>query len=576
MLRTVAVLGFVLAAHAAETCETLACPTGSRCVTTDGVSFCDKDDIVVAPPSSNATKVPAPTDPCAQLVCSTGSFCAVAESGDAYCKEFEVISVAKNETASFGHVDTSAPADEDTPIDASTPVDVDAPRDADTPTDLESPADVDAPNDADVSLDAPEDAPADVEAPADAPSDAAPADGPDDHAEPADASSPVDATDAESPVDAATPVDDVDGSSDAAPSVSRRHSASRSRSSSISRGQSASVSRGHKSTTDDEFVNELLWCMSVTERTVAERRGCCKYGFGCGADPVDCTSAIDAWSGEQRNICCRDTRDGRGCVDECPMVRGAQEATNDYCCEVRGACGADYFNHHAEADKAVRAEKSLAAHAEVLTKMTNERVAVRDLLASPKAVLRRVRMMLLAASEELKQDPSLLTVTKIGLLENGAVPAAEKEQALTVPVPEAWNSALLPEEEELCQNGWMVTARGVSTLAGTTKEFVFAEYVVTGKDQSKVDKAVKDVDSTLGATALPHTAAPKASGGHSSGVLIGLGAALGSLCLGGLVAFTVYRRRQTADMLQLDDDEAVDVDVWHQNFGSAQYVKVAE
>ena len=599
MLRAVAVLGSALMAHAAQTCETLACPTGTRCVSTDGVSFCDKYDAVAprtSAPNNTSSEIPAPTDPCAQLACATGSFCAIAESGDAYCKGFEVISVAKNETSS-GHHGTSAPADQDTPVDVEVPRDA---RDVDAPTDLESPADVDAPNQADVGLEAPEDAPedaaaavpsdSDVEAPNgadDVPADVdAHADSPVDHASvPADATdaSPVDvATGADSPVDAATPVDDVDGSGDSlSRSASRGHStsASASASASASRAHSTSASRGHKSITDeltDEFVNELLWCMKVNERTIAERRGCCKYGFGCGSNPVDCTSAVDAWSGQQKNICCRDTRDGRGCVEECPAVRGAQEATSEYCCEVRGACGADYFNNHTEVDKAVRAEKNAAAHAQVRTKMTNERVSVRDLLASPKAVLRRVRMMLLASSEELKQDPSRLTVTKIGVLENGEVPAAEKEQALTVPVPEAWNSALLPEEEELCQNGWMVTARGISTLAGTTKEYVFAEYIVTGKDQSKVDKAVKDVAGTLGATEMPHTAAPKAAGGHSSGLFIGLGTALGALCLGGLLAFTVYRRKQAAYTLQLDDDEAVDVAVWHQDFGSAQYVKVAE
>ena len=61
--------------------------------------------------------------------------------------------------------------------------------------------------------------------------------------------------------------------------------------------------------------------------------------------------------------------------------------------------------------------------------------------------------MLLPASEELKHDPSLLTVTKIGVLENGTVPAAEKEQALTVPVLEAWNRALVSEEAALCKAG---------------------------------------------------------------------------------------------------------------------------
>ena len=305
------------------------------------------------------------------------------------------------------------------------------------------------------------------------------------------------------------------------------------------------------------MTDDIEWCMRVTERTAAERQTCCQYGFGCATKPFDCTTETAMWSEEQQMFCCFATRDGKGCKEQCPMTRAAQDDAGAYCCEVRGACGAEYFAEQSMVDAATDEQSGTAVSTQVRTQLDKKLVDVADLLASPKAALRKVRLMLLAASEELKKDPSRLTVTKIGVLENGAVPAAEKEQALTVPVPEAWNRALLGEEAELCEAGWGSAARGARALAGTEDARVYAEFRVAGSDAGTAEQTAQHVATAVGGVKVaPGASAPAPTGSSSSstasGVVIGLGAALGALCLGGLVAFTVMRKRKTEKKIDIE------------------------
>ena len=275
-------------------------------------------------------------------------------------------------------------------------------------------------------------------------------------------------------------------------------------------------------------TDELQWCMHVSQRSDVERKSCCKFGFGCPANPYDCAGAADTWDAAHSSFCCQATREGRGCKEPCPAARAAQEDASGDCCETRGACGTDYFKRQRAADDAARAKRGFVG-TQLWVKLDAELVAGEDVLASPKAVLRRVRLRLLAASEELRKDPSRLLVTTIGVLQEGEVPSAASETALVVPVPEKWNRALLAEETALIDGNWVTSARRPRALADTSQE-AYAAYTVEGMDADSVRRVAASVGGQSSDSPV-----------HANLGLV-VGVALGGLCLGGLVALTMQER----------------------------------
>ena len=113
-------------------------------------------------------------------------------------------------------------------------------------------------------------------------------------------------------------------------------------------------------------------------------------------------------------------------------------------------------------------------------------------------------------------------------------------------------------------------------LAGTANAHVHAEFRVAGSSaqDGRADGAARRGGRRRregGAGRVRACARAHGPSSSASGVAIGLGAALGALCLGGLVAFTVMRKRKAeADLL---DIEMVEDYVHSENHG-AEYSPV--
>ena len=314
--------------------------------------------------------------------------------------------------------------------------------------------------------------------------------------------------------------------------------------------------------TPDSIINR---CMQVDQLSAEAVRECCKFGFGCPTNPFDCmASNASAWGPQEKHFCCQMTTDARGCAQRCPVARSARQGSDGYCCDVRGNCNEEYFAYEQAIDAKAQAQRK-EVRVNVRGMLGQDMADTGDVLQNPKGLLRRLRLQLLAASEDLREKPERLMVTLLGLLQaDGSLPTAGEFQSMTVPVPEKWNRALLNEESTLSADGWLTSRAGQvleSSTSSKNAKKVFFEYTIEGTDAAKVEKAVHQAAAVgEGVTVMTPPPSPESDGGLKT-LWIVLGAGLGALCLGGLVAaLVVSQRRKSEDVTIAHVLETCEVD----------------
>ena len=301
--------------------------------------------------------------------------------------------------------------------------------------------------------------------------------------------------------------------------------------------------------TPDSIINR---CMQVDQLSAEAVRECCKFGFGCPTNPFDCmTSNASAWGPQEKHFCCKMTTDARGCAEYCPVATKTRQGSDGYCCDVRGNCNEEYFAYEQAIDAKAQAQRK-EVRVNVRGMLGQDMADTGDVLQNPKGLLRRLRLQLLAASEDLREKPERLMVTLLGLLQaDGSLPTAGEFQSMTVPVPEKWNRALFYEESTLSADGWLTSRAGQVLESSTSSKNakVFFEYTIEGTDAAKVEEAVHQAAAVgEGVTVMSPPPSPESDGGLKT-LWIVLGAGLGALCLGGLVAaLVVSQRRKSEDV----------------------------
>eukprot|EP00754_Rhynchopus_humris_P006864 Rhum_TRINITY_DN13242_c0_g5::Rhum_TRINITY_DN13242_c0_g5_i1::g.58565::m.58565 len=297
--------------------------------------------------------------------------------------------------------------------------------------------------------------------------------------------------------------------------------------------------------TPDSIINR---CMQVDHLSAEALRECCKFGFGCPTNPFDCmTSNSSSWGPQEKHFCCKMTTDARGCAEYCPVATKTRQGSDGYCCDVRGNCNEEYFAYEMAVDAKAQAQRK-EVRVNVRGMLDQDMADAGDVLQNPKGLLRRLRLQLLAASEDLREKPELLMVTLLGLLQDdGSLPTASEFQSMTVPVPEKWNRALFYEESTLSADGWLTSRAGqlLETSTDAKNAKVFFEYTIEGTDAAKVEEAVHQA-AAVGEDVTVMTP-PPSSDSDSKTLWIVLGAGLGALCLGGLVAALVVHQRRKSE-----------------------------
>ena len=301
-------------------------------------------------------------------------------------------------------------------------------------------------------------------------------------------------------------------------------------------------------------LRERAACASDLQNGNASSACCTESRVGCMHEKYNCFGAADMalWGAEQKTYCCREH--DVACPADCTAAA---------CCEEKGVCAASWMKRQRTVD-AGRAP--VAAH---VVKMRLSLAGDSDeVRRNPKALVSRMRRTLLKGSAALRRRPEMLVVTLVGVLMAGErVPEASRLAAWAVYVPFAWNTELAREEMGMTLPG-AAPGRHAAALgaSASSQDGIFVEYTVGGATEAaaadaaaQIGAAVRDgalatQDGTteavrpLGAASevVTRTAAPKKSDDDSSEwgtVAAVVGAVLGVLCLGGLVAKMAITRR---------------------------------
>ena len=290
-------------------------------------------------------------------------------------------------------------------------------------------------------------------------------------------------------------------------------------------------------------------CGKVKGLTKAAKKVCCKkFGEGCETNDFDCTDRTVAWTEKQRDFCCKTTTDGEGCKVRCyadeERIAKQDPEDKEYCCKVRGNCNKTFLKGAKEELKQARAAFK-GARKDLREKLSEGVVDADEIFANPKAVLRRLRFQLLAKSLKLRENPEKVLVTLIGILIKGEFPTGEQLKSFTVPVPAAWNTERHEEEREM-KDELASTSRVAALLqaAADSGSDVYFDYSLEGNTMADVDASVQQLGAGANVVAEKQVSDDD-DDDSSAGPFIAIGAVLGALCLGGLVAMTVFRKKES-------------------------------
>ena len=275
--------------------------------------------------------------------------------------------------------------------------------------------------------------------------------------------------------------------------------------------------------------------------TEKQRAECCRsFKIGCKRDR-NCFSANGVLGGLQ---CCRDLDQG------CPAT-----CTQTSCCAAKGVCTA--AERDAEVKASEKKEKADQDKPQKRMRVTMTGDAA-DVTRNPKKMLARARRTLLKASAALREAPESLVVRMLS--------AAVGGWALSV--PRTWNMELFAEERTLVfDEEAVVEARAGGVLQGDAEKVMVVFDILEQEEAARELEAsvakgqLETADGSAQTNAVERNAlkvlsekkgaAPEAGSDSDSTVLpFAIAGVLGGLCLGGLVALTVYRRqsRKTEDL----------------------------
>ena len=298
----------------------------------------------------------------------------------------------------------------------------------------------------------------------------------------------------------------------------------------------------------------------------AFKADCCNSSNVMCPEPkfADCSAPKD----DEREWCCRVMQ--KGCTMTCDAQKmDLVQAT--YCCNTFGSkCTDDYKNEQKTLDK-----QELKKAAKKVWKQIKQDVkgAIEDIFENPKAVLRRIRMTLFRGSATLAQNPQNLVVTLIAAYtKDGQMPPTDVADQWRVDIPHSWNEENHAEEHAVvADKSWSTSgasdARAAVVLqSGDSDQKYYFEYRVEGTDE-QVGQSVAEMEESVGSGKLADNSGgmtvpvgstmpiavtgasdkPEESSESSDsgmGWLFAVIGSLGALCMGGLVAFVIFQRKQ--------------------------------
>ena len=298
----------------------------------------------------------------------------------------------------------------------------------------------------------------------------------------------------------------------------------------------------------------------------AFKADCCNSSNVMCPEPkfADCSAPKD----DEREWCCRVMK--KGCTMTCDAQKmDLVQAT--YCCNTFGSkCTDDYKNEQKTLDK-----QELKKAAKKVWKQIKQDVkgAIEDIFENPKAVLRRIRMTLFRGSATLAQNPQNLVVTLIAAYtKDGQMPPTDVADQWRVDIPHSWNEENHAEEHAVvADKSWSTSgtsdARAAVVLqSGDSDQKYYFEYRVEGTDE-QVGQSVAEMEESVGSGKLADNSGgmtvpvgstmpiavtgasdkPEESSESSDsgmGWLFAVIGSLGALCMGGLVAFVIFQRKQ--------------------------------